>query len=153
MKLLGVGKNRFRTLSSAARGGKEFCPYDRRYVIREKKTPSESWERVHSFLTQMYMETAEHIPDGLNSNKRPRHGAKKLDSKDLDRSQIKHLPYGTINDYWNQCVAANPGIKISRKLFCSETLPAIQLDIFHFLVVPEWCPTFYAHNSWSTSLE
>ena len=126
MMLLGVGTGRFSTLSSAARRGEEFCPYDGRFVPREKKKPSESWERVSLFLDPKctWKQQSTSLMD-LNSNKRPRHGAKKLDSHDLDRSQIKHLPYGTINDYWNQCVAANPGVKISRKLFSSETLPAI----------------------------
>ena len=37
MMLLGVGTGRFSTLSSAARRGEEFCPYDGRFVPREKR--------------------------------------------------------------------------------------------------------------------
>lgn len=61
---------------------------------------------------------AEHIPDGINSNKRPRQGAHKLDG-DISRAEIKHLPHGSIRDYWQQCCLANPHHKISRKLFSS----------------------------------
>jgi len=104
----------------AAQKGQEHCPYDGRFVVKGKQTPSDTWDRVHMFLTQLYMEAAEPIPDGLNSNKRPRQGSKKRDSPHLDRSKMKHLPYGTISDYYRQCVAANPGHKIGRKLFCSD---------------------------------
>ena len=123
MRLAGVGKTRFRTLSSAAQKGREFCPYDGRYVVRDKPARSEAWEAVHGFLTQLYTESAEPIPDGINSNKRPRQGDKKIDSLTLDRSKIKHLPYGSIADYWRQCVAAHPTLKIGRKLFCSDIRP------------------------------
>lgn len=134
MKLLGVGKARFQKLNQAARKGEEWCPYDARFMMREKKAPSKTWEAVHTFLTQLYMEAAEPIPDGLNSNKRPRHGVKKIDSPNLERSQIKHLPYGSINDYWRQCVDANPGLKIGRKLFCSASQPnfANMFKAFYF---------------------
>lgn len=121
MKIFGLGKHRFKTLSTAARKGEEFCPYDGRCIIRGKRTPSLKWEKVHGFLMQLYLEAAEPIPDGLNSNKRPRHGDKKTDAPDLDRSQLKHLPHGTINDYWRQCAAALPDLGVSRKLFCSES--------------------------------
>ena len=81
---------------------------------------SEKREKVHAFLTQLYQQTAEFIPDGLNSNKRPRRGNLKFDRPDLNRDSIKHLPYGTINDYYKQCVAAHPDLGIGRKLFCSD---------------------------------
>ncbi|CAL1165232.1 unnamed protein product [Cladocopium goreaui] len=113
MKIFGLGKHRFKTLSTAARKGEEFCPYDGRCIIRGKRTPSLKWEKVHGFLMQLYLEAAEPIPDGLNSNKRPRHGDKKTDAPDLDRSQLKHLPHGTINDYWRQCAAALPDLGVS----------------------------------------
>lgn len=119
MKLIAVGKFRFRTLSSACRKGAEWCPYDLRYSVKQKRPRSEKWDAVHGFLTKLYVECAEPIPDGINSNKRPRQGDKKLDSKSLDRSKMKHLPYGTIGDYHRQCAAAHPNMTISRKLFCS----------------------------------
>lgn len=121
MKLLGVGKFRFQTLNRAARNKEDFCPYDGRYIARGKRAPSSKWEKVHGFLMQLYHQAAEPIPDGLNSNKRPRHSGKKTDSPHLDRTKIKHLPHGSINDYWRQCKAAFPNLVISRKLFCSVT--------------------------------
>lgn len=123
MSLLGVGKGRFRTLNTAARKRADFCPYDGRFGVREKKAPSHKWDRVHSYLTQLYHECAEPIPDGWNSNKRPRSGPTKLDTPQLDRSKLRHLPYGTIADYWNQCMAVNSDLQISRKLFCSDASP------------------------------
>eukprot|EP00438_Fugacium_kawagutii_P031725 Skav231801 [mRNA] locus=scaffold668:112117:117725:- [translate_table: standard] len=123
MKLMGIGKHRFNTLGSAARQGNEWCPYDLRYTVKEKRKPSEKWNAVHSFLTKLYVEVAEPIPDGMSSNKRPRQGDKKLDSKSLDRSRMKHLPYGTIGDYHRQCVDEYPNMVISRKLFCSVMPP------------------------------
>ena len=77
MKLVGLGKFRFKTLNGAARRGEEHCPYDGRYVVKGKRVPSEKWEKIHGFLMKLYLEVAEAIPDGLNSNKRPRHGHKK----------------------------------------------------------------------------
>ena len=120
LRIVGIGKHRFSTLSSAARRGEQYCPFDARYIIKEKKAPSQEWEAVHGFLTGLYQDVAEPIPDGLNSNKRPRSGSSKRDAPGLDRSQIKHLPYGTINDYWVQCVDTYPHLKIGRKLFCSD---------------------------------
>lgn len=119
MMLFAIGKYRFKTLNGAARKGEEFCPFDGRYVIRGNRAPSTKWEKVHGFLMRLYLEVAEPIPDGLNSNKRPRHGSKKFDAANLDRSQMRHLPFGTINDYWRQCMAALPDLDVSRKLFCS----------------------------------
>ena len=122
MKLLGVGKYRFNTLSGAARRGEAHCPYDGRYMVRGKRVPSEKREQIHGFLMKLYLEVGEAIPDGLNSNKRPRHGDKRLDAPSLDRREIRHLPHGSINDYWRQCQAALPDVVVSRKLFCSESL-------------------------------
>ncbi|CAL1129527.1 unnamed protein product [Cladocopium goreaui] len=97
-------KDQYVRMHVAAQKGQEHCPYDGRFVVKGKQTPSDTWDRVHMFLTQLYMEAAEPIPDGLNSNKRPRQGSKKRDSPHLDRSKMKHLPYGTISDYYRQCV-------------------------------------------------
>jgi len=110
------------TLNSAARKGEQYCPYDGRYMAKGKRlVMSSTREKVHAWLMQLYEQVAESIPDGLNSNKRPRQGDKKRDNPNLNRETIKHLPYGTINDYYNQCVAAYPDLKIGRKLFTSET--------------------------------
>lgn len=67
----------------------------------------------------MYNNVAEHIPDGLNSNKRPRQGKFKLDDPNMDRSSIRHLPPGSISEYHKQCQNAVKDESISRKLFCS----------------------------------
>ena len=83
MKLFGVGKHRFNTLSTSARRGDEYCPYDGRYIARGKRLPTPKWEKVHGFLYQLYQEAGEHIPDKLNSNKRPRHAEKKLMTQTL----------------------------------------------------------------------
>ena len=121
MRMFGLGKHRFHTLSSAARHGHQHCPFDGRYIAKGPKPQSPEREAVHQFLMELYVQAAEPIPDGLNSNKRPRQGLKRFDQKGLDRSKMKHLPPGSINDYYVQCVAANPGMTISRKLFSSES--------------------------------
>lgn len=99
------------------------------------------------FLTQLYEQTAEFIPDGLNSNKRPRRGTSKFDRPDLNRDSIKHLPYGTINDYFKQCVAAHPGLGIGRKLFCSDACLGLA-DILKFKV----CVCNTNQNIWQVSI-
>lgn len=121
MKLVGIGKHRFCTLSTSARRGDQHCPYDGRYIITGQKPASTKREKVHHWLMQMYLTAGEPIPDGLNSNKRPRHGKQKFDSPSLNRSEMRHLPYGSITEYLNQCRTANPGLHISRKLFCTDT--------------------------------
>lgn len=117
MRLLGIGKTRFRTIHSAVVRGAECCPYDGRYIAKGPRTPSASWMACHDFLMKLWMECAESIPDGLNSNKRPRQGTRKLDDPAMCRSQIKHLPAGSIREYWSQCCAVNTDKCISRKLF------------------------------------
>lgn len=119
MKLLGVGKRRFQKLGKAARMGEEYCPYDARYISRGQKEPGHKWQKVFDYLMDMYNNVAEHIPDGLNSNKRPRQGKFKLDDPNMDRSSIRHLPPGSISEYHKQCQNAVKDESISRKLFCS----------------------------------
>ena len=131
IKLTGLGKYRFSTLSCAARRGEQQCPYDGRYMIKEKKAPSPAWEAVHSFLTGLWMDVAEPIPDGLNSNRRPRSGSSKRDAPDLDRSQLKHLPHASITEYWKQCADAFPHLHIGRKLFSSDP----QLNLPYVIVL------------------
>ena len=118
-KLMGIGKGRFERMRRALAENAEDPPFDLRYVKTGPKTPSPAWFSVHGYLTKLYNEAAESIPDGLNSNKRPRHGVNKIDPPTMNREGIKHLPHGSINDYWMQCVAALPGVKISKKLFTS----------------------------------
>ena len=132
-KMMGVGKKRFSTLNTAARNGEEHPPYDGRCVKRGKKlVPSATRDKIYDFLMQLYQQVAEHIPDGLNSNKRPRQGEKKLDRSDIDRTQIKHLPFASISDYYRQCVEALGGMRVSRKLFCSDTRnDSVVCSIFH----------------------
>ena len=120
MKLFGVGKWRFHTINHAARNGAPECPYDNRHIPKEAQPPSQARQIVHQFLMELYLQAAEVIPDGLNSNKRPRQGTLKFDRKGMDRSGIKHLPPGSIQDYYVQCVSQHPGVTISRKLFSSD---------------------------------
>lgn len=117
-RLMGIGKKRFRRMRVAHQQGEPLCPYDARYIKRGKQPPSEARSKVHQFLTGLYTTVAESIPDGLNSRKRPRQGSQKFDGS-MDRSRIKHLPPGSISDYWIQCTAALPDITVSRKMFCS----------------------------------
>lgn len=119
MKLVGIGKRRFQVLISAVKNGEQCPPFDLRYVPRGPQLPSDKANKIYAFLMELYTDLAEHIPDGLNSNKRPRHGGGKFDDRTMDRSTIKHLPAASISDYHRQCQDAHPGEVISRKLFCS----------------------------------
>lgn len=76
---------------------------------------------VYHFLMTLYTESAEPKPDGLNSNKRPRQGQYRFDPKNLDRSAMKHLPHGSIMDFYRQCQSQHPDTKIGLKLFNSVT--------------------------------
>ena len=125
IKLYGIGKGRFSTLSSAARNHDEFCPYDARFIRKGKQVPSLKREKIHHFLLGLYEDVAEHIPDGLNSNKRPRHAPLKMDPSNLKRDEVKHLPAASINDYLRQCQASIKDDTISRKLFCQVSRPRI----------------------------
>lgn len=119
-KLMGIGKGRFEKMRRALSQGAEYCPYDSRYIPKGPTTNhSEAWFKVHEHLTQLYLECAETIPDGLNSNKRPRQANNRYDREDMNRGNIKHLPHASINDYYIQCKAALPGVKVSKKLFTS----------------------------------
>lgn len=121
MKLLSFGKTRFHKMRAAIRTGAEHCPYDARYIKKGPRPPSAAWMACHDFLMKLWLESAERIPDGLNSRKRPRQGLNKLDHPNMNRSQIKHLPPGSIRDYWKQCQSCNGGHTISRKLFSNAT--------------------------------
>ena len=122
-KLVAVGSGRFRTLDKAAQAGLSHPPMDMRFIKRGAETSdkvSGKRQLVHNFLMSLYMQCAEPIPDGLNSNKRPRHGSQKLDPKNLDRSQMRHLPPGSFAGYHRQFMALHPDSNVSRKLFCTE---------------------------------
>ena len=120
MLMIGIGKGRFQTLAHAARNGEDHCPFDSRYIPKGPRVSDPRREKVHQFLLGLYDDVAEHIPDKLNSNKRPRRAPLKLDPANMDRSTIKHLPAGSINDYFRQCKASIKDETLSRKLFCSE---------------------------------
>ena len=118
MRLMGLGKHRFQTLAKAARKGEAYCPYDARFIPRGPKCPDPRRSKVTEFLQGLYDDVAEHIPDKLNSNKRPRLGASKFDPPDMDRTRLKHLPAGSISDYHRQCQEHIKDNSLSRKLFC-----------------------------------
>ena len=121
MKMMGIGKHRFEVLAKAARDPEcQHCPYDPRYVPTGPKPSSEKRARVYDFLLELYDQVAESIPDGLNSNKRPRRGLLRTDPESMQRETIKHLPAGSINDYWRQCKASLRDESVSRKLFSEE---------------------------------
>ena len=91
-----------------------------RHAPREQKDPSELRQLVYHFLMKLYTEVAESIPDGLNSNKRPRQGKEhRFDPVEMDRTSLRHLPHASIRDYHRQLLAQNPGKKIGIKLFSS----------------------------------
>ena len=117
MKMMGIGKHRFMTLSTAARNQQEHCPFDLRFIPKGPQNLSLKRQKVHGFLLELYEELAEPIPDGWNSNKRPRRGHMKLDPSTLRRDKIKHLPAGSIADYWRQCKASIKDETVSKKLF------------------------------------
>ena len=127
LKLLALGKGRFRKMKVAIQNGESFCPFDMRFTPRPPKLPSETRQLVYHFLMTLYTEAAEPIPDGLNSNKRPRQGLHRFDPKTMDRRSMKHLPHGSIMDYFRQCQAHHPGTKIGLKLFSSAT--SIWIDL------------------------
>ena len=121
MRLMGIGKHRFHVLVTAARDPKcDVCPFDLRFTPKGPKTFSRKRELVHGFLLDLYDQVAESIPDGLNSNKRPRRDTLKVDPADLNRETIKHLPAASICDFWRQCKAALKDDTVSLKLFSSE---------------------------------
>ncbi|CAL1127223.1 unnamed protein product [Cladocopium goreaui] len=117
--MMGIGKRRFHILNTAARKRETFAPFDLRFSPNRGRTIiSEKRQQVFDFLHELWENVAEPIPDGLNSNKRPRHGNDKCDPKNMCRENIKHLPAGSINDYHRQCQAALKDMSVSRKLFC-----------------------------------
>ena len=119
-QMMGIGKQRFHTLNTAARKGEPFAPFDLRFCPKRGSTIiSDKRQKVFHFLNELWENLAEPIPDGLNSNKRPRHGSDKWDKKNMCRENIKHLPAGSISDYHRQCQAALKDMTVSRKLFCS----------------------------------
>lgn len=119
VKMLSMGKSRFRRMREALMQGAEHCPFDARFITKGPREPSAAWLACHEFLSKIWLECAERLPDGINSRKRPRQGLNKLDKPGLDRSEIRHLPPGSIRDYWMQCCASNEGHTISRKLFAT----------------------------------
>ena len=120
-KLIGVGKTRFKTLSTSVKSGAEIAPLDGRYIPSGPRPQSHNRSLVYNVLYNLWLTAGECLPDGAHtsSNKRPRQAKWKTDSKQLDRSQVRHLPPGKFMDYYRLCTVENPGASISRKLFTS----------------------------------
>ena len=131
MKFVSIGKSRFRTIYKAAKNGEGSCPFDLRFCPRGEQPMSPKAECIHQFLTKLYEETAECLPDGINSNKRPRQGKDRFDPPEMNRDNVKHLPPGTIREYHAQCQAAYPQHTISKKLFSSVSCLSFRQ---HFLI-------------------
>ena len=123
MKLLGIGKHRFLTISKAIKDGLERCPMDNRFIPVGKRPQRGKREIVFDFFHSLYEQAAERLPDGnsSSSNKRPRQGDYKFDDPNMSRSEVRHLPPGTFQDYFRLCQMENPDLKISRQLFTSVT--------------------------------
>ena len=132
MKFVSIGKSRFRTIYKAAKNGEASCPFDLRFCPRGEQTMGPKAECVHQFLTKLYEETAECLPDGINSNKRPRQGRDRFDPPEMDRDNVKHLPPGSIREYHAQCQALYPQHTISKKLFSSVSCLGFKQ---HFLIL------------------
>ena len=116
---MGIGKQRYQSLYEAARTKQDWAPFDLRYVQKKASVPTEKRQKVFDFLHELWSNVAEPIPDGLNSNKRPRRGDLKFDG-DMSRENIRHLPAGSIADYHRQCVATLKDNTISKKLFSDD---------------------------------
>ena len=121
MRLVGIGKSRFRTISKAINEGLVRCPMDARFLPKEPKPQSPKRQAVWDYLWALYEQAAERLPDGntVHSNKRPRQGAFKYDDPSMSRDEVRHLPPGTFADYLRLCRSELPDYKISRQLFCS----------------------------------
>lgn len=120
MRLLGLGKSRFRKLHVAARDPEIYdCPVDGRFMPSGPRS-SQKEQLVFSFLDGLYQAAAESLPDcpaKHASNKRPRQGEFKRDDPNMDRSKIRHLPPGNIVDYLRLFRAEHPTVKVSNTLF------------------------------------
>lgn len=134
MKFVSIGKSRFRTIYKATKNGEASCPFDLRFCPRGEQPMGPKAECVHQFLTKLYEETAECLPDGINSNKRPRQGRDRFDPPEMDRDNVKHLPPGTIREYHAQCQALYPQHTISKKLLSSVSCLGFRQ---HFLILFE----------------
>ena len=129
MRLLGIGKGRFRGFMDATRHGHETCPLDGRYMPGSPKKQSEKRAAVYDWLHNLYTTAGETLPDSnhTSSNKRPRHGKFKFDDENMDRSKLRHLPPGKFSDYFRLCSSDLNDIKISRKLFVTVGNPVFML--------------------------
>ena len=123
MKLLGVGKHRFATISKAVNEGQDRCPLDQRFLPKEKPPQSVKRQAVYEYLHSLYEQAAERLPDGnaSHSNKRPRQGRRKYDDAEMCRNEVRHLPPGTFMEYLRLCRLELTDFKISRQLFTSAT--------------------------------
>lgn len=119
-KVLGLGMGRFSRLSRAVKSGSETAPMDGRYLPRGPQKQSHKRSLVYQFLHNLYNTAGETLPDSGHkpSNKRPRQGEYRFD-KGVDKKGLRHLPPGSLSDYYRLCTAEYPLSKISRKLFCS----------------------------------
>ncbi|CAK9105260.1 Modification methylase ScrFIA, partial [Durusdinium trenchii] len=90
MRLVGIGKSRFRTISKAINEGLVRCPMDARFLPKEPKPQSPKRQAVWDYLWALYEQAAERLPDGntLHSNKRPRQGAFKYDHPSMSRDEV-----------------------------------------------------------------
>ena len=103
-------------------------------AVRNPPCPARA--AVAEFLTEIYHELAEPLPEMTGNNsaltlgkneedpaskrqkkrgRRPRARIKQDDFSDL--SQMRVLPPGTIHEYHEMCQMQNPGLTISRKVF------------------------------------
>ena len=127
-KVLGIGRNRFQTLMKATREGAPVPPTDGRFLPKGPGKQSHTRSLVFDFLHNLWLTTGESLPDTCHSssNKRPRQGSYKFDSKTKDKQQVRHLPPGKFADYHRLCQAEHPTVRIGRKLFVSVTLFSFQ---------------------------
>ena len=136
MRLLGIGKHRFTSITKAIKSGLERPEMDSRFLPREEKPQSVKRQAVLDFLHALYEQSAERLPDGnsSNSNKRPRQGVYKYDDATVSRDEVRHLPPGTFQDYLRLCRLELSSFKVSRQLFSSVSASRICSCFFYLNV-------------------
>lgn len=126
---LGIGRHRFDRLREAA-NKKLPCPVDERFMPKKfQSLPKDSVQPVVTeWLHEMYMTTAEPLPEAADNirrrGKRPRSLYKTQPQEGQGHSSLaKFLPPGSIQDYLELCRSDHQGLKIGRKAFTRVPKP------------------------------
>ena len=152
--LLGIGKNRFQRLRSAAIKDLD-CPVDERFQPKKHLYLPKGGEiraAIVEFLQTMYLTVAEPLPEAYaidaaksapnlirRRGKRPRHLYKhepaNPEGTKGHSADAKFLPPSTIGEILQLCRAEYPHLQIGRKLFCRVSwlllIDFILFDLIH----------------------